>query len=361
MFEATKRRIFQVVSYPKDARGGMETHAGVFAHDFPRASERWSVTSIDAEALSGFRREDLPPPDCLLVESWNWTDLVPRARSVWPGVPIVARTGGNDFHYAIAYEKRRRTDEWYRAWLEDMRDSVDLVIATSAFSARRLRESDLGFLPVAAVRGGAFVVSGCRRDPAQRPRIVVVGRLVELKGPDDCIDVVAAVQRTRDAELVFVGEGPEREALEAAAAETLRPGSYAFPGAVPPSEAMALIADADLLLSMPRPVHERIGESRVLHIEAMGRAVCEAVCNGIPVVASRVGGLPEMVAPEAGTLVPERDTGAAAAAVAEWLERGRPAGAAVAAARERFGWPAIFEQYESLFGAVCARRLPGLR
>jgi glycosyltransferase involved in cell wall biosynthesis len=360
VFESPRRRIFQVVNYSPEARGGMETHAGVFAHAFPRASERWAVTTLAPEEISSFVR-DAPPPDCVLVEAWHWTDLVPKVRSTWPKAAIVARTGGNDFHYAIAHERRRRTGDWYRMWLEDMRAAVDLVIATSAFSARRLRESELGFLPVAPVRGGAFAVSGCRRDPARRPRIVVVGRLVELKGVDDCVAVAAEVQRSVDAELVVVGDGPLREELEAAAAQALRPGTFTFHGAVAPSVAMALMADSDLLLAMPRPVHDRIGESRVLHVEAMGRGVCEAVVNGIPVVVADVGGVPEMVSPDVGSLVGERDVEAGARAVVDWLERGRPADAAVAQARERFGWPAVFRQYDSLFSAVCRGQAPSLR
>lgn len=361
MFESPRRRIFQVVDYPPEARGGMETHAGVFANAFPRASERWAVTTLAPEVLGSRAAREGTRPDCVLVEAWEWTELVPMVRATWPKAPVVARTGGNDFHFLIAETHgRRSTEDRYRMWLDDLRAGVDLVIATSAFSARRLRESELGFLPVAPVRGGAFAVSGCRRDPARRARIAVVGRLVEIKGVDDCIAIVADVQGRVDAEVDFVGDGPLREELEAAANEALRPGTFTFHGAVTPSVALALTAGADLLLAMPRPKYRSVGERRVLQVEAMGRGVCEAVVNGIPVVVADVGGVPEMVSPEVGTLVGERDVEAGARAVVEWLERGRPADAAVAEMRERFGWPAVFRQYDSLFSAVCRGRAPRL-
>jgi glycosyltransferase involved in cell wall biosynthesis len=181
----------------------------------------------------------------------------------------------------------------------------------------------------------------------------VSGRLVEFKGVEDCIAVIARVQERLDVELVIAGDGGKREELEQVAAEALRPGSFTFLGALDPAGSLTVIAEADLLLSMSRTVRHQVGRPEYEHTETMGRSICEAVCNGVPVVAAGVGGVPEMVPPESGSLVAERDVDTAAGEVIEWLARGRPPHEAAAAARERFGWPEIFRQYDDLLVELC--------
>ncbi len=353
------RRILHVAAFPPGSRGGMETHAAAFSEDFGRQTQTWSVLSLEPTDPTVWGRGEPIAPDCVFVEHWSWTDLAPPLRAAWPGVPVVACSGGSDVHHALAQARDRRDPDAYRRWLDGLRRSVDLVINPCVFSARRMADSDLAFLRFVVVRGGSYVVQGCRRGSSSRPRIVVAARLIELKGVDDCLAVVANVQRGRDAEIVIAGDGPERETLERAAGEMLAPGTFTFLGAVDPVAALATIADADVFLAMPRLVRERVGDESYDHVESMGRAICEAVCNGVPVVSAGVGGVPESVPPGVGTLVAERDIEAAAREVVAWLDRGPPAPEAVAAERAALEWPAVFARYDDLLTGLCRRMSPG--
>jgi glycosyltransferase involved in cell wall biosynthesis len=155
--------------------------------------------------------------------------------------------------------------------------------------------------------------------PRERSPVVLVttGRLVARKGHAVAIQAVAIAARTRpDLELRIVGDGPERSRLETLArASGLGPRAR-FLGTVWPT--MDVLRDADLFLF---PSLE----------EPQGLALLEACAAGVPVIASRTGGIPEMVTDgESARLVPPGDAPALAAAILE-----RVADPAAAAERAR--------------------------
>jgi glycosyltransferase involved in cell wall biosynthesis len=84
--------------------------------------------------------------------------------------------------------------------------------------------------------------------------------------------------------------------------------------------------------------------------EAFGIAVAEAMACGVPVVASRVGGIPEVVLEGGGLLVPPRDEGAIAGALHAILSdpaKGREMGEkARASVHERFAWKTVAGRFE---------------
>lgn len=115
--------------------------------------------------------------------------------------------------------------------------------------------------------------------PAGRLRAVVVGRLVDVKRYDVAIEAVANLQ---GAELVVVGDGPERGGLEALARTRLTDGRIRFAGPLPHDRVLAELAAADVLVSTSSH-------------EGLPHVVLEALAVGTPVVASAAGGTGEAV------------------------------------------------------------------
>ena len=98
--------------------------------------------------------------------------------------------------------------------------------------------------------------------------------------------------------------------------------------------------------------HER--GSSYIHTETMGRCLCEASASGLPIVASRVGGVPEIVQDgETGFLVPERDYVTAADRLVELIRNSTMRCAMGTKGRTRaetfFDWSIIFQIYQGLF------------
>jgi glycosyltransferase involved in cell wall biosynthesis len=117
--------------------------------------------------------------------------------------------------------------------------------------------------------------------PLEGPVIGLMGRLVPIKGHRIAVDALPAIlQEFPDAQLIFVGEGPERSRLAARAAQLGVADHLHLMGAQP--ELRRYYAACDLVLQPSLN-------------EGMGRTVVEALAMGKPVIASRVGGLPELI------------------------------------------------------------------
>jgi len=142
--------------------------------------------------------------------------------------------------------------------------------------------------------------------PADAPLAVVVGRLEPEKGHPTLIEAWPVVHhRFPSAHLLVVGEGSERDRLEGLAAAHLRAeiccASVHFLGR---REDVPQILAAANVVVMPS------------YREAQGLAIVEALAAHRPVVASNVGGIPEMIrSGENGILVPSQDPSALASAI----------------------------------------------
>jgi glycosyltransferase involved in cell wall biosynthesis len=138
------------------------------------------------------------------------------------------------------------------------------------------------------------------------PYVLFVGRLVEKKGVAHLIDAVGVLQqRGRPVPLIIIGDGPLAQPLRQRAAGL----PVTFLGWQPNAEVRRWMAGA-MAVCVPS---QRAGTG---DSEGLGHVVLEAMAAGVPVVASRHGGISEIVADgETGLLVPPGDPGALADAV----------------------------------------------
>jgi colanic acid/amylovoran biosynthesis glycosyltransferase len=160
-----------------------------------------------------------------------------------------------------------------------------------------------------------------RRAPPERVVILTVARLADVKGVDVGLRAAAALARRRPGlaiEYRVVGGGPRRAALEALARDLGLAERVRFAGALEHDAVLREMAAADLYLMPSRA-------------EALPVALMEALCAGLPAVATRVGSTDEVLADgRAGCLVPPEDPEGMADALGRlldepqrWAEMGR--------------------------------------
>ena len=160
-----------------------------------------------------------------------------------------------------------------------------------------------------------------------------------VKRVRDIVRIYARVNREIPSVLVMVGDGPDRVEAEDEARKLGVEDSVFFLGKI---DAVApLLAGADLFL-LPSQ-HESFGLSAL-----------EALACGVPVIATRSGGLAEVVIDgETGALCPVGDVeamaGAALAILGDRVRWERMSAAAAADARRRFGRDEVVSQYEALY------------
>ena len=231
-----------------------------------------------------------------------------------------------------------------RAALAGLR-GADGTRAVSGYTAGIARDAT-GREPT-AVFPAYFDLDSFLRDPPrplpERPQVAWVGVLQRVKNPELLARAWPHVaERMPSARLAVVGAGPLQPEMDALAAR--------FPDTVRMRPWLAA-----------HDVARVLDESTVLAVtsrsEGLGRVILEAFARGRPVVATQVGGIPDLVRPERnGLLVPEDDPRALAAALLRVLEDTELAGRLGGAAAEdsdRFRWTP--ERYADALAAMIER------
>ncbi len=230
--------------------------------------------------------------------------------ALWFGKPLVITARGSDVNLLPQYQIPRMLIRWAAR-------RADASIGVSAALVDRLRQlgSDASRLHV--MRNGVDLERFQPLDPAAMraelgiaggPVVLTVGNLQEHKGQRLVLDAFALLrQQHPTARLYVVGEGPDRQMLLRQAAEAGLQDAAVLVGTVPNAELARWYSAADLLV---------LASSR----EGWPNVLLEAMACGTPVVASAVGGVPEIVQTAvAGRVVGERTAGAFAAAMADVL------------------------------------------
>jgi glycogen(starch) synthase len=177
---------------------------------------------------------------------------------------------------------------------------------------------------------------------SRRPHLLCLGRLVPDKGFDVAINAFRLVlNRFPSARLTIAGDGPLRSELEQQAVRAGVGRAVEFIGWVAPERAPSLIANCTIVLMPSRR-------------EPFGLVALEAASAGRPVVATRIGGLPEIVIHhETGLLVEDEDCRSLADAAVSLLSNPGMAlqfgEAARRRARDVFAWENHVGSYDALY------------
>jgi glycosyltransferase involved in cell wall biosynthesis len=194
------------------------------------------------------------------------------------------------------------------------------VIAISKPVARHLRE-DFGvaqnkiYLIANGIDLNRFVMTNdqMRRDSRQKweiadtPLIGIIARLSSVKGIHVLIEAMPLVlEKIPSANLLIAGQGPEENALKKLAQDMLLEAHVHFKNTIDQTQELLCALDVFVMPSL---------------MEGLGLSVIEAQACGIPVVASRVGGLVDLIEDgKNGYLVPVQDPGILADRIADVLK-----------------------------------------
>ena len=234
----------------------------------------------------------------------------------------------------------------------------DAVTAISTYTAERLKRQVPGVEPAIIPFGAAVdapaVPPPYTYDGARPFEMLFVGRLVERKGVHVLLEALASLPPERRARLHVVGDGPDREKLEALAARLSLGDRAVFHGFVSKEELQRRLTECDAFV-LPAVIDAK-GDT-----EGLGVVLLEAMSYARPVIASAAGGIVDIVKDgRNGWLVPPGDAPALARAVAEAMDDPARARERGLAGREDvetgFSWDAIADRLAEVY-----RRVAGMR
>jgi glycosyltransferase involved in cell wall biosynthesis len=224
------------------------------------------------------------------------------------------------------------------------------VVANAEAVAARLRREGVRAARISVIPNGLELSRFWpRRLPARLRRICLVANLRPGKGHTTLIDAAPAVlARFPDVQFELIGDGPERAALERLVRERNLQDAFTFAGHV--EDVPARLAHADLFV-FP-------SES-----EAFPNAVLEAMAAGLPVVATSVGGITEVVQHgQTGLLIPPRHPEALADTLCGLLsvphEAHRLAANGRALVERRYSFDRMVEAADEMYEHELAHRAP---
>lgn len=224
-------------------------------------------------------------PD-LIYTPWAYPDgwaAVKLARRI--GLPVVIKVVGSDILLLNKYPSRlARTLEAVRA--------ADGVVAVSKDLANRMIDYGVPADAIRVIYDGvdhSVFNPGSQREARQRlkvtdgaPIVMFIGNLVPVKAVDVLLEACSLLTRAgREFRLFIIGEGPLRKSLQLQASKLGIEGRISFFGSRPHSELADWFRAADVFV-LPS------------HSEGVPNVLLEASACGIPWVASRVGGIPEI-------------------------------------------------------------------
>lgn len=286
-----------------------------------------------------YRREH---PDLALIDShFLYPDGVAACLvGRWLGIPVLMTARGSDVNLYPAHTVPRALIRWAirqsarvitvseslrNALLELGADPAKVVTLRNGVDLKRFRPVDRD-----AVRN-RLGLSG--------PTVLSVGNLFELKGHHLVVEALAGLPGVT---ALIAGEGPMRAAL---AELTTRHGvanRVRLLGNVPQDELVDYYNAADMLV---------LASSR----EGMPNVVLESLACGTPVIATAVGGIPELIDTEdMGCLLTERSPGAIAEAIRRF-QASPPDRTRVAAQADRFGWTPTIDRLQRVIQEIATR------
>jgi glycosyltransferase involved in cell wall biosynthesis len=284
--------------------------------------------------------------DCVMA-SWGYPDAVAvGALAALSGTPFVAKVHGSDINVFATEGGRRGQIRWA---LHRARH----VIAVSRALAARVAQLGVPQERTTVLYNGVdpqrfhpLPRDASKQDLGYAPDervLLFVGNVQASKGCGELLEAFCRLSGQRpEARLAVAGTGPQVPDLKALAAQRGCADKVRFVGRLPHEAVIRWFGAADLLC-LPS------------HAEGVPNVVLEAMACGRPVVATDVGGIPEVLPSFAGTMVPPRDVDALEAALQRALDTRWDETRIVAHART-FDWERNVSMLESVLLAAAGKQ-----
>ncbi len=254
------------------------------------------------------------------------------------GVPVVVHTfHGSVFsgYFGALGSHIYKTAERFLARITDAIIGISPAVAEELVAHRLRPRHGIHTIPLGLELDGLIDATRSRPGALRRrlglnQNVKLIGSVGRLAPVKDLQTLLSAVERVDDVHVALIGDGPERSRLEQLRDELGLASRVHFTGFL--SELENVYPDLDCVVNSSRN-------------EGTPVALIEAMAAGVPVVATAVGGTPDLLRDVAlGTLVPPGDADALATALSEALQNHDTSLARARAAEAR---TAVVEQYRS--------------
>ncbi|MBB6048875.1 glycosyltransferase family 4 protein [Armatimonas rosea] len=302
----------ELLTIPQETANGVTASYPSF-WGMPGFGVRFNGKAMHASLLPHLKQIRREFPFDIILAAWVYPDAYAAVRLGQDfGCPVVTNLMGSDINDLATRPELKEQIQWA------LQQSQHVIAVSEAL---RDRVVGLGVAPERVtvqhngVNGERFALG--ERDqaraelglPLDRKLIVYIGNFFPVKGTDILVEAMAHLaKRSPDADLLLVGSGELEESLRARVQALALESRVRFCGRQPHAQIPLWMRAGDVFCLPSRN-------------EGCPNVILEALASGRPVVASHVGGIPELLHADNGILVPVANPEALAQGLHEALER----------------------------------------
>jgi len=290
----------------------------------------------------------------------NWIQVAKLIKEKKPNSKIFVRSGGNDLMagWILDESDKKSNLKLNRKILVDtINNYVEKLIVNSKYSKKRMVSIGINPNKLEIISGGVDCKNFKPKKNKKKNKIKLAfwGRLVKFKGLEYSIKAINEVYKhNKNIEFLIYGKGPEEEKIKKQISKLKLDKVVKCLGAKEFKMIPFYAQDVDIFLHLPIYLKKRGRKGEYIHTETMGRTYCEASALGIPIIASNVGGSPEMVIDgQTGFIVKEKDFLKASRKIIHLIEnitlREKISKNARKIAKQNYDWNVLIKKYKKLF------------
>ena len=251
-------------------------------------------------------KQNLDGKTIVFINDFWWIETIPLIRREFNNSKIFIRSGGNDIEKMpwnigdFSYEKRLEL-------CKKALNQVDGIIVNSKFSQKRFISHGIPSKKTIIIRGGVNTVVcdfvAKRREMINQTVRMIYGitspylfafacRLVPFKGILLALEAIRQSPYKDLCHLLFLGDGELMDELrDYCQTHGL---NTSFLGALPNEDVLNVLGACDLLINTSLELVKSYKGHSYIHTETMGRSMMEAISVHTPIIATNVGGIPEL-------------------------------------------------------------------
>ncbi|MCH8888852.1 glycosyltransferase family 4 protein [Patescibacteria group bacterium] len=393
-----KHNIINVIlfidNYPIPS-GGMEMHAHAFMQHFKNHSRiriqhviAFSNSPHDVQnnkdgilvlpksiihnpngLITALRKVGISDHGVFFFNSLYWIETLAVLKKTFPDTVYIQRSGGNDIMQSRVPAGGNTLAERQKFVVSTLNAHLDTLIINSEYTRSRFKILGICDALMYTIVGGVDtkIFHPITKDqqrilrlnmqlPLDKTIILSVCRMVSFKGLPYLICAIAKLA-ARNIHYIIVGDGPEKQRIQTLIDQNGLQDSVTLVGEIPMQDIHKYYKASDIYALTPIEELVIIKEESYIRTETMGRSFCEAIATNLPIVASLVGGIPEVLKkyPHA-VLVSQQNTVATTHAIMTKLEPCYQYIKSNITLPNTHSWYAIFNTYEQLFTTTSAHR-----
>lgn len=317
-----------------------------------------SILTGNFETDSEILLSEIEPDSILFLNSPTWLPVIKKIKPKL-NLQVVVRSGGNDIPAGwVGNENSNETSisETRSELISLINVYADILICNSCFSKNNALKFGVNESKIQVISGGVDTSRFKESKKESPPIILTTGRFVNFKGLEFSLKAISELKKitSHSFKYLLIGSGPKKSDLEKQIHDLALTNVVSIIGPVDINKIQEYYNSATLFLHLPiLELRDERGGSYV-HTETMGRTICEAMASELPIVASKVGGIPEMMFDKRnGFLVSEKDYVLAAKKLNELLEdnvlRKQFSDFGRTFALKHYDWSLLFNKYIKLF------------